>query len=120
MSVRISACSPRGDNPQARKTSTIEVQPLKFVQRKKREKNAGTYIHEQTPLEGTFRRPRLAELGVDVARSFADHTMGVRGTAVQRRGFRWCSGADGGVSGAYCNRHSREESFEHHHHDLTV
>ena len=61
--------------------------------------------------------PPLAEFGADEARSFADQTTGVRS-----RRARWRSGSrrssagytETGIPG------SREESFKHHHHDVTV
>ena len=63
------------------------------------------------PREGSFRRPPLAEFGVDGACSFANYTMGVRGTAVRSRGFRWRSGAAGRQRGMLT--HSRDESSGH-------
>ena len=60
-----------------------------------------------------FGHPPLAEFDVVGARSFADYTMGVRGTAVRPRGVRWRSGAAGRPRGIL--KHSRKESFGHHH-----
>ena len=53
--------------------------------------------------EGSFRRPPLAEFGVEGARFLADHTMGVRGTAVRPRG-------SGGTETAVALPHSRERA----------
>ena len=47
---------------------------------------------QENPREGSFRRPPLAEIGADAARSFADHTTGVGGTGEMPRRCRWRSG----------------------------
>ena len=60
--------------------------PVEFVEKK------GDQIRRckpNTPGEGSFRRPPVAEFGTDTARSFADHIDGVRGTGVRPRRCRW-------------------------------
>ena len=52
----------------------------------------GKKIAENSGVPQSFRRPPLAEIGADAARSFADHTTGVGGTGVRSWRCRWCSG----------------------------
>ena len=68
-----------------------KTQPLEFERRRKGVKTMG--IQTNNPREDSFRRPPLAEFGVDAARSFSDHTTGVGGTGVMPRRCRWRSGS---------------------------
>ena len=79
----------KSDKQQA---ARIKLEPFEF-ERKKR--GGKMRVHTKNHREGSVRHPPLAEIGVDGARSFADHTMGARGTAVRPRGVRWRSGTDG-------------------------
>ena len=68
------------------------------------------------------RMASVTTINADAVRSFADQTAGVGGTGVRSRRARWRSGSrrssagytETGIPG------SREESFKHHHHDVTV
>ena len=59
----------------------------------------GKKIAENSGVPQSFRRPPLAEIGADAARSFADHTTGVGGTGVTSPQCRWCSGCRGSSAG---------------------
>ena len=92
---------------------------LEFVQRKKGEKNTGTAVaHQKKKLRGlgSFRRPPLAGFGVDTASSVADHTMGVGGTAVGPRRFRWRSGSRRSSAGETETSIVGKSHLDMHHH----
>ena len=65
--------------------------------------------------QGSFRRPPLAAFGVDGAHSFADDTMGVRGTAMRPRRVRLAEsgGAEGRQGGILIETSVYTKSFVH-------